>query len=49
MKWHVSKELDRIPDHAPLIDLEGTRLRLPRDARFNPDKESLAWRLENLL
>jgi putative restriction endonuclease len=49
LKWHVSEQLDRIPDNSPLLDLEGQDLRLPRDARYKPDLGALDWRLSNLV
>lgn len=39
--WHVSPALDdRIPDFNQLI--------LPKEPRFFPKRESLAWRLQRL-
>lgn len=49
LKWHVSRVLDRrIPDFARLTSLQGQPLFLPREPRFTPKRESLAWRLEQL-
>ena len=48
LKWHVSNLIDRIPDNDPMLALEGKKLRLPRDARYHPDKDALGWRLERL-
>lgn len=49
LKWHVSRQIDRVPDNAPLLELEGRDIRLPRDARYKPDQVSLEWRLQQLL
>lgn len=49
MKWHVSKQIDRIPDNQPLLDLNDLPLRLPKDPRYHPNKEALAWRLDHLI
>lgn len=49
MIWHVSSVLDRrIADFQTLIALDGRPLLRPRESRFTPKKESLAWRLERL-
>ena len=48
--WIVSETLDsRITDYKPLLELQNQKVLLPSDPKFNPDKESLEWRLENLL
>lgn len=49
-KWHVSPSLDkRIADNRPILDIEGADLLLPRDPKFHPKPEFLAWRLQALL
>ena len=49
LKWHVSEVLDdRIPDFAPLIQLNGKGLIGPTERRFTPKLESLAWRMTRL-
>ena len=49
LKWHVSEVLDdRIPDFAPLIQLNGKGLIGPTEPRFTPKRESLAWRMTRL-
>lgn len=47
--WHVSPALDdRIPDFNQLTSLAGRQLILPKEPRFIPKRESLAWRLQRL-
>lgn len=47
--WHVSPSLDnRIPDFNQLTSLAGRQLILPKEPRFFPKRESLAWRLQRL-
>lgn len=49
LKWHVSPVLDeRIPDFAPLIQLNGKGLIRPTEPRFTPKRESLMYRMERL-
>mgnify|MGYP002144019946 FL=1 len=49
LKWHVSPVLDeRIPDFAPLIQLNGKGLIGPTERRFTPKRESLAFRMAHL-
>ena len=49
LKWHVSPVLDeRIPDFAPLIQLNGKGLIGPSQPRFTPKRESLAFRMAHL-
>lgn len=48
-RWHVSRLLDRrIPDFHMLTSLEGMPLLLPKELRFTPKEEALAWRLDRL-
>ncbi len=47
--WHVSTVIDAlIPDSRWLWELDQQRLVLPRDPRWYPDRDSLAWRLDHL-
>lgn len=47
--WHVSRVLDRrIPDFQILTSLDGMPLLLPKELRFTPKEEVLAWRLDRL-
>jgi len=47
--WHVSRSFDRrIRDHQPVLDLDGQSILLPRELRFQPKEESLAWRMGRL-
>jgi len=39
---------DRIPDFNQLTSLAGRQLILPKEPRFFPKCESLAWRLQRL-
>ena len=39
---------ERIPDFAPLIQLNGKGLIGPTESRFIPKRESLAWRMAHL-
>ena len=49
MKWHISPIFDdRIPDHAPLINLSGKDVIYSGERKFRPDKASLEWRLSQL-
>ena len=49
LKWHVSPVLDeRIPDFAPLIQLNGRGLIGPSEPRFTPKRESLVFRMDRL-
>jgi putative restriction endonuclease len=48
--WHVSPGLDeRRGDERALIGLDGKVILLPREERFTPWRESLAWRVKHLL
>ncbi len=48
-RWHVSAILDdRIPDLELLVGLAGKPLSLPKELRFAPKREALAWRFEKL-
>jgi putative restriction endonuclease len=47
--WHVRGNLEqRIRDHQPILELERMKILLPRELRFYPKKEALAWRLDRL-
>lgn len=47
--WHVSRVLDRrISDFQMLTSLDGMPLLLPKELRFTPKEEALAWRLDRL-
>jgi putative restriction endonuclease len=49
LRWHVSKVLDaRLRDNAALLDLDGTDLLLPQNARYRPRQDALQYRLEHL-
>jgi putative restriction endonuclease len=49
LKWHVSPALDkRVPDFRIFVDLEGQPVFAPREVRFIPKREALAWRMERL-
>jgi len=49
LRWHVSKVLDpRLRDNAALLDLDGTELLLPQNARYRPREDALKYRLEHL-
>lgn len=48
-RWHVSPTVDAlVPDSRWLCELDGQPLVLPRDPRWQPDREALAWRLDHL-
>jgi putative restriction endonuclease len=49
LRWHVSKVLDpRLRDNAALLDLDGTELLLPQNARYRPREDALQYGLEHL-
>jgi len=49
LRWHVSKVLDpRLRDNAALLDLDGTDILLPQNARYRPREDALQYRLEHL-
>ena len=49
LKWHVHQALDdRIPDFRRLLSLGGRPVLPPRERRFTPRQDVLAWRLERL-
>lgn len=48
-RWHVSPAVDAlVPDNRWLCELDGQSLVLPREARWQPDRDALAWRLDHL-
>lgn len=48
-RWHVSPAVDPlVPDNAWLCRLDGQPLVLPRQERWQPSAEALAWRLDHL-
>ena len=48
-KWRIDKRLEpRIPDLAPLIELNGKSVLLPANAKYWPKPESLEWRMRRL-
>ncbi|MGM0702033.1 MAG: HNH endonuclease [Pseudomonadota bacterium] len=48
-KWHVSPTVDSlVPDNGWLWEIDGKPLVLPRDSRWHPARDALAWRLDNL-
>ncbi|MFO7646860.1 HNH endonuclease [Halomonas campaniensis] len=48
-RWHVSPAVDAlVPDNRWLCELDGQPLVLPRDPRWQPDRDALAWRLDHL-
>lgn len=48
-KWHVSPSIDRlVTDNSWLLELDGQSLMLPGSARWQPDREALAWRMDHL-
>lgn len=49
--WHVSKILDprRSNGEKELIELSGKSLLLPQDEAFQPDRDGLKWRCEQLI
>ena len=48
-RWHVSPAVDAlVPDNRWLCELDGQPLVLPREARWQPDRDALAWRLDHL-
>lgn len=49
LRWHVSKLLDpRLRDNAALLELHGTNLLVPQNARYRPREDALKYRLERL-
>ena len=49
LKWHVSPVMDeRIPDFAPLLQLNGKTLIGPTEPRFTPKREALTYRMARL-
>lgn len=47
--WRVSQAVDtRIPDHQPLLALQGQAVLRPQDRRMWPRQDALAWRLARL-
>ncbi|NEZ04286.1 hypothetical protein G4Y73_09030 [Wenzhouxiangella sp. XN201] len=47
--WHSSPLLDdRIDGQRPLVQLQGKKLLLPREKKFYPSSEAIAWRAERL-
>lgn len=48
-RWHLSPAIDtHIADNRWLCDLDNVPLALPRDPRWHPCTDALAWRLEHL-
>jgi putative restriction endonuclease len=48
--WKVSPLLDdRIEGHRELIELNGRSVLLPKEKKFHPAEEAIAWRVERLL
>ncbi|WP_416138972.1 HNH endonuclease [Halomonas sp. HK25] len=48
-RWHVSPALDtRETNNLWLCELDGKPLVPPRDPRWQPDRDALAWRLDHL-
>ncbi|MFP4138011.1 MAG: HNH endonuclease [Halomonas sp.] len=48
-RWHVSPTVDAlVPDSRWLCELDRQPLVLPRDPRWHPDRDALAWRLDHL-
>lgn len=48
-QWHVSPTVDAlVPDNRWLCELDGQPLVLPREPRWQPDRDALAWRLDHL-
>ncbi|MGJ7458149.1 HNH endonuclease [Halomonas sp. MA07-2] len=48
-RWHLSPAVDAlVPDNRWLCELDGQSLVLPRDPRWQPARDALAWRLDNL-
>jgi len=48
-RWHLSPAVDAlVPDNRWLCELDGQPLVLPRDPRWQPDRDALAWRLDHL-
>ena len=48
-RWHVSPSVDAlVPDSRWLCELDRQPLVLPRDPRWHPDRDALAWRLDHL-
>lgn len=48
-RWHVSPTVDAlVPDSRWLCELDHQPLVLPRDSRWQPDRDALAWRLDQL-
>ncbi|SDO44622.1 HNH endonuclease [Halomonas shengliensis] len=48
-RWHVSPSVDAlVPDSRWLCELDRQPLVLPRDPRWQPDRDALAWRLDQL-
>ncbi|WP_185827488.1 HNH endonuclease [Halomonas nitroreducens] len=48
-RWHVSPTVDAlVPDNRWLCELDGTRLVLPRELRWQPSADALAWRQAHL-
>jgi putative restriction endonuclease len=49
MLWHVSKRFDRrVKDNEVLVSLDNQPILLPRDSRFAPREDALAYCLEEL-
>jgi putative restriction endonuclease len=50
LAWTVSPLLDdRIEGHRELLDLEGRSVLLPKERKFHPAPEAVAWRAERLM
>ncbi|MCL7941312.1 HNH endonuclease [Halomonas sp. ATCH28] len=48
-RWHVSQAVDTlVPDNDWLCQLDGQPLVLPRNPRWQPTPEALAWRMDHL-
>ena len=48
-RWHLSPAVDAlVPDNRWLCELNGQPLVLPRDPRWLPARDALAWRLDHL-
>lgn len=48
-RWHVSQAVDTlVPDNDWLCRLDGQPLVLPRNPRWQPTPEALAWRMDHL-
>ena len=49
LKWHISRVVEpRIPDNAPLVELDGQDVVFYGDLKYRPSPASLEWRMANL-